>query len=953
MLSPMPLACRQGIEGPPADVRMSLIQNVNGQALTLARKHIGLEYVQDMRGFTFGVPYRFSMEYYLLCHFLAEHGLDPLTDITINEVAPTQMPFYLEKGWVDGVFAPEPFNQIAVHHGTGFIFVLSKDIWPGHPCCCFATLDKFTEENPNTHRALLKSVLQAQNELHQAGTDRRKEMAREISAAPYLRQDDTTPVEQVLAGDFPNGRGKYLVQPDRVDFLPKPQAEFGCWILAQMQRWEQLAGTVDYEEVLKSTIAKDADELIDAFDWKVPESQSCIELPRPETALAYVQRQPYSSHQEQEAPLAEHRLSKHTEQRLQEIIAQLAKAAAGHYDTNIEVTSTGEIGHLERILQETIVNLKFSRDALTEQVEHLDDLVKERTKNLTDEIAFRKTIEENLEHALVKAEVATHAKNEFLATMSHEIRTPLTAILGYTEGLYLFGDISKAPSRRIEMLSAIKRNGSHLLDLISDLLDLSQIEAGQLELIQTPSAPHALVLEVAANLLGRANAKGLDLRVECTTPIPREISIDPKRLRQVLTNLLVNAIKFTNEGHVTVRLSTQESSSETAFLEIAVEDSGIGIPKEKQPQIFEPFTHGHDQSACEKIGTGLGLSICRRLVAASGGEIRLKSDEGQGSVFTFTVPFTNNSPMWQPTADDLVVRQAAKIEWEVPETDLSNVKILIVENTPDTQDLLTLFLEEAGADVTAASNGADGVSSVLKAIYADSPYNLILMDMRMPGMDGYAATRRLRSEGVTCPIVALTAFAMKHDEQACLDAGCNAYLSKPIDLCAMFKTIEKQLPHIKQRSVSESGVRLKALISEKIADSRFQPLLQKYLARLPGMLDQLQAARDDGDLDSLLSVVHRLRGTAESYGFPQISAVADMCERALRIDPANTSQHPTISTSLTKSAIWYSGSKFRSLATGCDQRNSAPSTISQSISESLELLTTLVDSAIESNHNNE
>jgi ABC-type nitrate/sulfonate/bicarbonate transport system substrate-binding protein len=150
MLAPMPFACRQGIDGPAADVQLSLIQNVNGQALTLARKHIGLEFVQDMRGFTFGIPYRFSMEYYLLCHFLAEHGLDPLKDITIEEVAPTQMPFYLEKGWVDGVFAPEPFNQISVHHGTGFIFVLSKDIWPGHPCCCFAALDSFVREYPNT-----------------------------------------------------------------------------------------------------------------------------------------------------------------------------------------------------------------------------------------------------------------------------------------------------------------------------------------------------------------------------------------------------------------------------------------------------------------------------------------------------------------------------------------------------------------------------------------------------------------------------------------------------------------------------------------------------------------------------------------------------------------------------------------------------------------------------------
>ncbi|MEO2014060.1 MAG: ABC transporter substrate-binding protein [Fuerstiella sp.] len=892
MLSPMPFACRQGIDGPSADVQLSLIQNVNGQALTLAIKHNGLERVPDMRGFTFGVPYRFSMQYYLLCHFLAEHGLNPLIDVTIKEVAPPQMPFYLEKGWVDGVFAPEPFNQICVHRGTGFIFILSKDIWPGHPCCGFATLDSFAKEYPNTHRALLQSVLQAQHRLHQAGSETRREIAREISAYPYLRQDDSTPVEQGLTGDYPDGRGNHFVRPDRMDFLPDPRPEFGCWILAQMQRWGQLTGKIEYTEVLESTIDGNVHELIglQGFEAATPTPQSCVELPLPDTAFAYVQRQPFSAHQKQAESLAEHRLSESTEKRLKEIIAQLARVAGGHYDANIDVTSTGEMGQLERILQETIVNLKFSRDALAEQVEHLDDLVHEQTKTLTEEIATRKTVEENLKHARAKAEVATRAKSEFLATMSHEIRTPLTAILGYTEGLHRFGDISKAPGRRIEMLSAIKRNGSHLLDLISNVLDLSQIEAGQLDLMPTPSSPHALVMEVCANLLGKANSKGLDLSVACTTPIPYEVPMDPRRFRQVMMNLIGNAIKFTHTGHVTVRFTTQEAASDTALLEISVEDSGIGISTEKQDQIFEPFTHGHDSSVCHKTGTGLGLSICRRLVTASGGEIRLTSDEGRGSVFSFTVPFPCSLSVWKPDSDDLVVRQAAEIEWQVPDINLSNVRILIVEDTPDTRDLLTCFLEEAGANVTASADGTDGVAKAMEAMTADSAYDLILMDMRMPGMDGYAATKRLRAAGVDCPIVALTAFAMKHDEQTCLDAGCDAYLSKPIDLCALFSTIERQIPRLKSRLLPESGERSNSPVSEKTVDSRFQPLMKKYLDRLPGMLDQLQTAHRDDDVDSLLSVVHQLRGTAQNYGFPEITAIADKCETALRTDRSIAAQ---------------------------------------------------------------
>ena len=267
-----------------------------------------------------------------------------------------------------------------------------------------------------------------------------------------------------------------------------------------------------------------------------------------------------------------------------------------------------------------------------------------------------------LREARAKAEVATRAKSEFLATMSHEIRTPLTAILGYADALHLFGDIEKAPPHRLEMLSAIKRNGSHLLDLINDLLDLSQIEAGRLDLIQTPSSPLTLVQEVAANLLERAQSKGLALSVECTTPIPREIRMDPTRFRQILTNLIGNAIKFTDEGHVTVRLAARDASSETVFLAVAVEDTGIGIPVQKQVVIFDPFTHGHDRQVRRATGTGLGLAICRRLVAASGGEITVRSDLDKGSTFTFTVPFTRGSPMWRPEAGDLAVQRPERKE---------------------------------------------------------------------------------------------------------------------------------------------------------------------------------------------------------------------------------------------------------------------------------------------------
>jgi len=177
----MPLACSLGLDGKKSDINLSVIQNINGQALTLSKKHIGIKDVRDMKGFRFGVPYRFSMNYYLLAFFLAEKGLNPLTDVTIEEVAPLSLPYYLETGRVDGIFAPEPCNQISVYRGTGFIHTLTKDIWDGHPSCCFALSRDFIEPYPNTYNAMMKSMLQAELALHNAGVEQKKVIARKIS----------------------------------------------------------------------------------------------------------------------------------------------------------------------------------------------------------------------------------------------------------------------------------------------------------------------------------------------------------------------------------------------------------------------------------------------------------------------------------------------------------------------------------------------------------------------------------------------------------------------------------------------------------------------------------------------------------------------------------------------------------------------------------------------------
>ncbi len=407
MLSPMPLACSVGIDGKKAKIRLAAIQNVNGQALTLAKKHLAVRGVRDMKGFVFGVPYRFSMHYYLLCHLLAENGINPLKDVMIKEVAPPRMPYYLEKGWVDGVLAPDPFNQIVVRRGTGFIYTLSKNIWAGHPCCCLATSQDLIDSCPRTYRAMLKSVLEAELALHNAGVHERKAIARELSGPQYLNQVDTAPVEEALSGDFPDGRGGHWTIPDRIDFIPYLWVEHGIWILSQMQRWAQLPGRVDYQEVVESVFRGDTREFAQAlgFDGASQPSFEGIGPCAGPDAFSSMQEQPFSAFREEPVSCKDYGLPEPARQRLAGIVRQMAEVAGGDLDAAVEITGSDEVGQLEQILGETILNMKFSREALAEHADQLEERVRERTAELLTEVADRKRAEEQAQHlnALLRA----------------------------------------------------------------------------------------------------------------------------------------------------------------------------------------------------------------------------------------------------------------------------------------------------------------------------------------------------------------------------------------------------------------------------------------------------------------------------------------------------------------------------------------------------------------------
>ena len=369
MLSPMPLAGNLGIDGKRSELRLAAIQNVNGQALTLARKHLGIASGQDMRGFAFGVPYRFSMHYYLLCHYLAANGINPLKDVTIIEVAPPNMPYYLQQGWVDGIFAPEPYNQIPVQQSTGFIHILSKNIWDGHPCCSLATTRSFAENCPNSYRALLRSVVEAEMVLHSADPEERREIARSISAPEHLDLGDTLPAEQVLSGEFPDGKGGNHQERDRIDFVPHPFIDYGSWMLSQMQRWQQLECKIDYRQVVESAFDTDhATEIATAMGY----SSST----RPRTGsmgydgtdpFGYMSAQPFSAFREQTSREKGMELPATMDKRLEEINSDLAAVVGGNLDVSFQVAGDDELGRLEELLGELVNNSKFSRLLLQER----------------------------------------------------------------------------------------------------------------------------------------------------------------------------------------------------------------------------------------------------------------------------------------------------------------------------------------------------------------------------------------------------------------------------------------------------------------------------------------------------------------------------------------------------------------------------------------------------------
>ncbi|PHR95336.1 MAG: hypothetical protein COA78_30355 [Blastopirellula sp.] len=388
--------------------------------------------------------------------------------------------------------------------------------------------------------------------------------------------------------------------------------------------------------------------------------------------------------------------------------------------------------------------------------------------------------DKELRNSREKALAADRSKSEFLANMSHEIRTPMTAILGFNDILLE----SLTDPINIEAAKTIKANGSLLISLINDILDLSKVESGKTELETSTCSPHQIIANVISLMEVRLGAKDLNLDIQYKKLIPKSISTDPTKLQQILINIIGNAIKFTESGSIQVVTRLINEQTNQPKLKIDVIDSGIGIAQDRIQQVFQPFTQADSSTTRQFGGTGLGLTISKRLANLLGGDISLTSTVGQGSTFSITIA-TGSLEGVQLVENQLNpvpqnIRTDRPATCDLP-TSLYGYRILLAEDGVDNQRLIKFILSKAGAEVTIAENGKIAFEKANKAQAENRPFDVILMDMQMPIVDGYESTQRLRNQGYTGPIIALTAHAMSGDREKCLQAGCDDFLTKPID----------------------------------------------------------------------------------------------------------------------------------------------------------------------------
>ena len=507
----------------------------------------------------------------------------------------------------------------------------------------------------------------------------------------------------------------------------------------------------------------------------------------------------------------------------------------------------------------------------TSRKKPFSDSDKDLVKLISQWVSVSLERKENEKNSIEKESAirASHTKSDFLANMSHEIRTPLTAIIGFSEEAM---NPTITETQRDKAMATVVRNSKHLLSLINNILDFSKVEAGKIDINKESFSVVELLSDIETLIKMPALEKGLEFSVHYSFPIPEMMNSDETRIRQILLNLCSNAIKFTESGHIRIDVAYDDLIKEMQFTVI---DTGIGLTSEQSQRIFESFTQAEASTTKRFGGTGLGLTLSKRFADLLGGSLSVESKIGKGSKFKLSIdPGIVADSRWLSNLEQATDEQQPQTNNAVPQANTTG-HVLVVDDNEDNQNLIRLYLRKMGITCNIAINGEEGVYKAHQ-----DPYDLILMDMQMPVMDGVTAVRKLRSAGNKTPIIMLTANAVQSEKDKCFTAGCDDFITKPINR-QQFE--EKLTGHLNVK-----GEDLTSQILD--GDPEIQSMVDEYIDGLGQVIATLQEAQAEDNWEEVRFHVHDLKSTGGGFGFPIITEKAVEVEtsiKAAHYDEAN------------------------------------------------------------------
>lgn len=540
---------------------------------------------------------------------------------------------------------------------------------------------------------------------------------------------------------------------------------------------------------------------------------------------------------------------------------EVLKTVAHNFSKGYLGTRTGFDG------KDEVAIVGHTFDEMAEKVaEQMNELYKAR--ELLEQRVKERTVE--LASARDEAVQATRSKSAFLANMSHEIRTPLTAIIGFTESLQENG---LPDAERVEYLDIIYRSSKHLLQLINDILDLTKIEADKLSVELLKINPVGIIAEVESLVHMLAEAKGLCITIEYETMVPELINSDPVRLKQILINLCNNAVKFTQQGGVTIHIRYDVKQEQLA---IEVIDTGIGLSEEQIGNLFQAFSQADSSTTRKYGGTGLGLHLSRQLANKLGGDITVNSTPGIGSCFCLSIPAgpLDGARLVDPSS---LQKQTPEHQAVFKVKSLRHTRILLAEDNEDNQRYISTLLKATGASFDIAQNGLEAVNMAMTG-----GYDLILMDMQMPEMNGLDATGKLRAAGYDKPVIALTANYTRSDVETYLAGGCDAHVTKPIERKVFFDTIGRYLKQDATMNTAADTAPETVSLQAAGFEDEIAEAINMFIRRLPGTFTAICERYEARDSEQLKELVHDLKGTSGNFGYDELFVISKKMEELLR-----------------------------------------------------------------------